>query len=83
LSGGSAARERLRQWILEKSGKLAAAQLRDDTPILEQRILTSLQLPELILFLEELSGRPLDVSQLKPGVFRDVDTICRNFLGAA
>lgn len=53
--------------------------MRDDTPILEQRILTSLHVLELVLFLEQVTGLPIDVQRLRPGVFRDVDTICRSF----
>ena len=34
---------------------------------------------DLIFFLEQLSGRDIEVDDLKPGVFRDVDTIYRNF----
>lgn len=75
-----AARERLREWIAAKSGRVALADLRDDTPLFEQRLLTSLQTVELLLFLEDLRGEPIDARRLRPGVFRDLDTICRNFL---
>ena len=73
-------RAALREWIVKTSGRIRPQALRDDTPILEQRILTSLHVMELILFLENLTGRPIDPQRLKPGVFRDVDTICRNFV---
>lgn len=70
-------RAALRDWIVRTSGRIGAEALRDDTPILEQRILTSLHVLELILFLERLTGRPIDVQRLRPGAFRDVDSICR------
>ena len=73
-------RQKLREWVVRTSGKVRAGELRDDTPIIEQRIITSLRIPDLILFIEELSGRSIDAQQLKPGVFRDIDTIYRNFL---
>lgn len=76
-----AMRQELRDWVVKTSGKIKPEDLRDDTPILEERILTSLQIMDLILYLEKLSGKPIDVEQLKPGVFRDVNTILRNFLG--
>ena len=38
-----------------------------------------INLKDLILFIEEHSGRAIDVEQLKPGVFRNIDTIYRNF----
>ena len=72
-------RSRLREWILA-SGRVVRSELRDDTPLLETRLVTSLQLVELILYLEDLRGRPLDAERLAPGSFRDIDTICRNFL---
>jgi len=51
-----------------------------DTPLLAQRVITSFDVLELILHLEEISGRPIDRSQLVPGSFRDIDTIARVFL---
>ena len=72
-------RGRLRAWILA-GGRVASGELRDDTPLLDTRIVTSLQLVELILYLEELRGRALDPERLAPGSFRDIDSICRNFL---
>lgn len=76
---GTDLREALREWIVRTSGRIGREALRDDTPILEQRILTSLHVLELVLFLEQATGRPIDVRQLQPGVFRDVETICRSF----
>ena len=34
---------------------------------------------ELILEIELLKGDSLDVSRLRPGAFRDIDTIYKNF----
>lgn len=75
-------RESLRSWILKKNGKIQADDLRDDTPIIEQRIITSLQLMDLILELEKMTGNPVEVEELKPGVFKNIDSICKNFLEA-
>lgn len=72
-------RQALRQWILQKNGKIKVEDLADDTAIIEQRIVTSLQLMDLILNLEKLTGNPIDVEQLKPGVFRSIDSIYKNF----
>ena len=74
------ARTALRAWIVKTSGRIREEELADDTPILEQRILTSLHVMDLLLFLEKLTGRTIDPERLKPGAFRDVDTICRNFV---
>ena len=56
--------------------------VRDDTPLLEQRIITSFQVLDLLLHLEHLRGAPIDREQLQPGSLRDVATIARVFLGA-
>lgn len=53
--------------------------IEDDTPILELRIIDSLKVLELVLLVEELTGRPVAVEQLVPGSFRDVDSICATF----
>lgn len=74
-------RKSLREWIVAKNGKIKEADLQDDTAIIETRIITSLQLMDLILYLEKLTGSPVDVEQLKPGVFRNIDTIYNNFAG--
>lgn len=68
----------LRDWIVRK-GKIQAQELNDQTPFLEQRIISSVQLMELILFMEDLSGKSIDVKALKKGMLRDIDTIFRNF----
>ena len=72
-------RRTLREWIVRTSGKIRAEELDDDTPIIERRIISSLQLTDLILMLERLSDSPIDIEMLKPGVFRDINTIYRNF----
>ena len=72
-------REALKEWIANKSGKVTPPEINNDTPIVEQRIITSLQVMDLILLIEKMTGNPVDVEQLKPGAFRDINTIYRNF----
>lgn len=72
-------RERLREWVI-RGGRIRREDLRDDTPLIERRVITSLQVMDLILLIEDLGGRRVDVAQLTPGLFKDIDTICRNFL---
>lgn len=76
-------RATLRDWVVRTNGKVSPSDIQDDTPILERRIVKSLDIMDLILFLEELRGRPIDVEKLKPGVFRDIDAIWRNFFDGA
>jgi acyl carrier protein len=69
----------LARWVAERSQSVLAEEISGDTPILERRLITSVQVMDLILEIEQLSGRSIDASRLKPGVFRDIDTIYRNF----
>ena len=73
-------KDRLRAWIVEHGQRVDDATLRDDTPLLEQRILTSLQLAELLLFLEELRARPVDLEGLTGASFRDLGSMMTAFL---
>ena len=73
-------KERLRAWIVANGQRVDDASLRDDTPLLEQRILTSLQLAELLLFLEELRARPVELEGLTGAAFRDLASMMRAFL---
>jgi hypothetical protein len=51
-----------------------------DTPLLAERVITSFDVLDLLLHLEETSGRPINRAQLVPGSFRDIATIARVFL---
>ena len=73
-------RERLREWVRSHAGD-RAAELADDTPLISSRLVTSLQVTDLLLLIEELRGDALDPSALRPGVFRDIDTIYATFFG--
>ncbi len=72
-------REALRSWVLTKAKGLDRAVLTDTTPLFEQAQLRSLHLPELLLLLERLRGGPIDVEDLRPGDFRDIDTLVLRF----
>lgn len=69
---------RLRDWIELRTGPVD-----EDTLLLEERRLNSLQLVELVLFLEELTGKILRPEQLDPDAFRSIRAICRSFLNTA
>ena len=72
-------RRAVRDWVVTTSGRVRPEELNDDTPIIERRIITSLQVMDLVLFLEELTGDAIDVAKLRVGVFRDINAICQNF----
>lgn len=80
--GDEAVRHALRDWILAAAPDRDAAGLTDVTPLVEERYLTSLQITDLILFIEDLRGEEVDIEELTPGTFRDIDTICANFFSA-
>jgi acyl carrier protein len=72
-------REALRDWIVKTNGKILAEQLDDETPIIEQRIISSLQVMDLIFFIEKLSNKSIEVESLKVGVFRTINAIYGTF----
>jgi len=79
MSNGLQIRQALRDWIVANSGKVAPEEVTEETPIIERRIISSLQVMDLILFLEQLGGRPIDVERLEPGAFHSIDAIVRGF----
>ena len=68
-------REALRSWIAERNPELPPGEPADDTRLIELRYLTSLQVADLLLFVEELRQEPVDPASLRPGVFRSIDAI--------
>ena len=72
-------RQQLRDWIVVRA-RDKPDDLSDNTPLLEKGILTSLDIVELILFIEKLRGGVEVASEdLEPVAFRDVDSIYRSF----
>jgi hypothetical protein len=76
----SNARSALREWILTRNLHMRPEDLADDTSILKARIITSLHLMDLILFLEHIGASAMTPDRLHPGAFDTIDTICRTFL---
>lgn len=72
----------LLDWVRQHRTHASEGPLDAHTPIIAWRVITSLQLPDLILYIEQISGRRVDVGQLTPGVFRSVDSLCRHFFDA-
>lgn len=71
-------RKALRDWIYERA-KDKPARLDDATAIIDQGILSSLDVVELVLFIENLRGEEVDVDALQPESFHDVDSIWKSF----
>ena len=68
-------RRALHQWASE----VADTEVDDSTPLFADGLLQSIHVMDLILFIEELGEKSLDIENLGVGVFHDIDTIWRNF----
>jgi acyl carrier protein len=71
----------LRTWIVDRA-KDKPADMKDDTPVLETGILSSLDVVELILFVEHLKGGEVEVDDLNAESIRDVNAIYSTFFEA-
>jgi acyl carrier protein len=71
-------RQQLREWIYTRA-KDKPYHLSDDTKILDDGVLSSLDIVEFVLFIENLRGTEVDVDALQPESFRDVDAIFTSF----
>ena len=69
----------LRSWVGERNPGVDDGDLDDATPLISSRYLTSLQVPELLLYVEELRQEAIDPASLRPGVFRSIDDIYAAF----
>ena len=69
--------------MLERNPCVEEAALADDTPLLESRLVTSLQITDLLVLIESLRHAPIDIQQLRPGAFRDIATIHHTFFESA
>jgi hypothetical protein len=72
-------RDALRAWIRARNPDVPAGEPADATRLIERRYLTSLQVADLLLFIEELRQAPVDPTSLKPGVFASIDDIYAAF----
>jgi acyl carrier protein len=75
-------RTNLRTWIRNRAKLAATRELNDDTPILDQGILSSLDVAELILYIESLKGEEVDIASIEPKVLKNIDTLYIAFFGA-
>ena len=71
-------RTALRNWIA-KTCSADVLPWNDATGLFDQGLLKSVQLPELILLIEELRETPVSLDELQPGTFRTVDAIVATF----
>ncbi|MGE3636731.1 MAG: hypothetical protein AB7P00_42910 [Sandaracinaceae bacterium] len=72
-------RAELKTWILEHAKSRPEGAVTDQTPILETGLLSSLDVVEFVLFIEELRGEEVDTDELEPEVFTSIDTLWEGF----
>ncbi len=73
------ARDELRAWVKERD-RQPELPMSDETPLFVERRLTSLDLPELILMLEEWAERTITVTEVAPESFATIAAIEKTFL---
>jgi acyl carrier protein len=69
----------LREWIQIANPMAAALYVDPETDLIKSRILESLQVVELVLFIEQRTGREVLAEHLNADTFRTLNSIFRNF----
>ena len=59
---------------------VAAEDVDDHTPLIQRRLLTSVQLLDLLVLVESIRLSPVDLEAMSPSAFADIDSIVRAFL---
>jgi acyl carrier protein len=72
----------LRQWIVEHARGGDPGSMDDTTPILDSGILSSLDVVELVIFIESLRGEEVDVDSIEPEALLNVDSLFETFFKA-
>lgn len=76
----SKARKALREWILGKVPSVDPTTITDQTLIIEGGLITSVDVLELFLLIEELGDIEIDATELEPDMLESIDKICQSFL---
>lgn len=69
----------LRDWILERSGASQDRLTDNEMPILDEGLLSSLDIVEFILFIESLREEEVDIENIEPEVFTNLRTLYEAF----
>src|SRR5690349_8262421 len=69
----------IRRWLLAKHPSLSERGIGDDEDLVDTGILSSLELVEFLLFLEDERGAPILVERLDPESIRTLNRIYRSF----
>ena len=77
---------KLRSWIINRSKiQIEESELTDDTPVIEEGYLSSLDVVEFVLYIESLLDDEIELDDLEPEVFTSTNTMYATFFagGAA
>lgn len=72
-------REELRGWILDRAGASPDRLSNDEMPILDEGLLSSLDVVEFILFIESLREEEVDIEAIEPEVFTNINSLVEAF----
>ncbi len=67
----------LRDWVAETSGEPASS-FDDETALFADGLLDSTDFVELLLVIEERTGRPIDLTRFEPNAFASIDAMTRH-----
>ncbi|MBC7660573.1 MAG: hypothetical protein H7249_12820 [Chitinophagaceae bacterium] len=70
---------KLKKWIIGKNPTTDLSALSDSTPLITQKLITSVQMLDFILFMESIGANEFDPETLTPQSFATIDTIYQNF----
>lgn len=82
-SNEEAIRSQLRAWIVGHAKLGRPAELTDQTRLPETGLISSLDVVELVLFVEELRGEKVDPDAIEPELFASIDALWDGFFGRA
>ena len=66
---------KLRNWIAKHAKKPLTPEFNDETAVLELGILSSLDVVEFVLFIEDLRGDEVDADAIEPEAFTNINTL--------
>lgn len=70
----------IKNWILDMNNSLKSEDVSYDTPILEKKLISSLQVMDLILYLEKLKKGAISLDNMKPESFQNINSIYSSFI---
>ncbi len=76
-------RNQLRAWIVERAALDGSFELEDEQQIIGEGLLSSLDVVELVLFIEHLRGEEIDLDLLRPESFESINALYKSFFSSA